>query len=83
MRLLDKLVDWWMRRCPHDGHHVAADILNGGNPDIQVKYCRRCGAVRIDCMTADDIGFWDRPRPLWYPPGQPNREPADEGFVDP
>jgi hypothetical protein len=27
-RLMDKFVDWWMRRCPHDDDHVAADILS-------------------------------------------------------
>lgn len=59
IRLIDHFVDWWMRRCVHYDHHVAADILEGDGP-IQVKYCRRCGAVRIGDL-------WRRPRPLWYP----------------
>jgi hypothetical protein len=25
-RIADWLVDQWLKRCPHDGHHVAADI---------------------------------------------------------
>lgn len=58
-RLIDHIIEWWLKRCPHDGSHVAADILEG-TAEQQVKYCRRCGAVRID------RGEWRRPRPLWH-----------------
>jgi hypothetical protein len=67
MRLIDRFVDWWLRRCVHDGSHVAADILEGDG-GIQVKYCRRCGAVRRGGSPE-----WRRPRPLWYPVGKPWR----------
>jgi hypothetical protein len=59
-RLLDNLVDWWLKRCPHAGQNVAADILEGGS-DVAVKYCRRCGAVRPEYSSE-----WRRPRPLWF-----------------
>lgn len=66
--LLDHLVDWWMRRCPHAGADVAADILEGGWGDNRVAYCRRCGAVRFHYghpSGGEDCGEWRRPRPLW------------------
>jgi hypothetical protein len=42
----DHLLAWLQRRCDHPGNMVAADILEGCVDSIQVKYCRRCGAVR-------------------------------------
>lgn len=60
MWLLDKIIDWWLQKCPHDGRDVAADILEGDGP-TQVKYCRRCGAVRREFEKE-----WRRPRPLWH-----------------
>ena len=63
-RLADWLVDQWLKRCPHDGRHVLADLMEGDG-GTQVKYCRRCGAVRL--------GFereWRRPRPLWFSKGK-------------
>ena len=57
LMILDHLIDWWIRRCPHDGGHVAADILEGGG-SVEVKYCRRCGAVRPEYSSE-----WRRPRP--------------------
>ena len=59
--IIDNLVDWWLRRCPHDGSNVTADLLEGSG-DVEVKYCRRCGAVRPDYSSE-----WRRPRPLWFP----------------
>jgi hypothetical protein len=61
VKIIDWLVDRWLRACPHDGSHVAADILEGGS-DVEVKYCRRCGAVR-----PENSSEWRRPRPLWFP----------------
>jgi hypothetical protein len=61
MRLMDWLADWWLRRCLHDGSHVAADILEGCG-SVEVKYCRRCGAVRPEYSSE-----WRRARPLWFP----------------
>jgi hypothetical protein len=60
-KLIDRLVDRWLRACPHDDGHVAADILEGGGKEA-VKYCRRCGAVRPEYTSE-----WRRPRPLWFP----------------
>lgn len=61
MKLIDWLVDRWMQRCAHRGEHVAADILEGGEKGVEVKYCRRCGAVRPSFSRE-----WRRPRPLWF-----------------
>lgn len=63
MNFLDKIVDWWLRRCEHHEQHVAADILagSGRKSNVSVSYCCRCGAVRPNY--SDE---WDRPRPLWY-----------------
>jgi hypothetical protein len=69
MRPLDRIVDWWMSRCQHDGADVAADILEGDWMHHSVQYCRRCGAVRVknhrpgarERMHSE----WRRPRPLW------------------
>lgn len=61
MKIIERIVDWWMRRCPHYGYYVAADILEGGGSGVEVKYCRRCGAVRTSYSKE-----WRRPRPLWY-----------------
>jgi NMD protein affecting ribosome stability and mRNA decay len=59
-KFIDYLIDRWLRLCPHDSAHVAADILEGGG-NVQVKYCRRCGAVRPEYASE-----WRRPRPLWF-----------------
>jgi hypothetical protein len=61
MKLIDWLVDRWMQSCLHDGSHVMADLLEGGGND-EIKYCRRCGAVRLAYSSE-----WRRPRPLWFP----------------
>ena len=60
-RLIDRIINRWIRSCPHDSNNVAADILEGCG-DIKVKYCRRCGAVRPEYASE-----WRRPRPLWFP----------------
>ena len=57
--LLAWAVDRWMRACPHDGRDVLADLLEGDGR-FEVRYCRRCGAVRRAFETE-----WRRPRPLW------------------
>jgi NMD protein affecting ribosome stability and mRNA decay len=58
--IIDRVIEWWLKRCHHADHHVAADILEGGS-DVEVKYCRRCGAVRPSYTSE-----WRRPRPLWF-----------------
>lgn len=64
-RFIDWLVDWWLRRCPHNETHVAADILEGDWPGNRVCYCRRCGAVRLS-HKGIGYGVWRRPQPLWF-----------------
>ena len=60
MKFIDWLVDKWMQRCRHHPSHVAADILEGAHDGTEVKYCRRCGSMRINRAE------WRRPRPLWF-----------------
>jgi hypothetical protein len=59
-RFVDWLVDLWLQKCIHSPENIAADILEGSS-SIEVKYCRRCGAVRISYQKQ-----WRRPRPLWF-----------------
>ena len=65
--LLDRIVDWWMARCPHPGEDVAFDILEGDLDGLgsgkAVSLCKRCGATRF--VFAGRPGEWRRPRPLW------------------
>lgn len=67
MKMLDWLVDLWLRRCCHHGSNVAADILEADEPTLSVAYCRRCGAVQV--RRAMRCLEWRRPRPLWHPTG--------------
>src|SRR5271166_1106529 len=62
-KFIDKIVDIWLKSCAHEDVNVAADILEGGE-GVEVKYCRRCGAVRPAYHSE-----WRRPRPLWFPKG--------------
>jgi len=59
--MIDWLIDKWLQRCSHNPNWVMADLLEGGGNDIEVKYCRRCGAVRPSYSIE-----WRRPRPLWH-----------------
>jgi len=61
MRIVDWFIDLWMRNCKHLDQNVAADILDGSCYKVEVKYCRRCGAVRPSYDKE-----WRRPRPLWF-----------------
>ena len=46
--LQDCLLARLQRGCSHEGHMVAADILEGCVDGLEVKYCRRCGGVQTD-----------------------------------
>ncbi|HEX2679574.1 MAG TPA: hypothetical protein VHM19_23150 [Polyangiales bacterium] len=66
-KLIDRFVSWWLHRCKHRGEHVAADIAEGAfaKQDMQVQYCRRCGAVRFHNSWGPFP--WRTPDPAWFP----------------
>lgn len=69
----DCLLARLQKRCDHPGEMVAADILEGCVDRLEVKYCRRCGAVKTDWSPHDPqhryislMHYWRRPDPhLW------------------
>ncbi len=51
------------RRCGHE--RATADVLQGDVPDIAVRHCARCGAVKVIYGCISDRGadgVWRRPR---------------------
>jgi hypothetical protein len=59
-RIEDFALTYLQRRCQHPDRMVAVDILEGSGGDMQVRYCRRCGAV------SPYNGEWRLPDPnLW------------------
>lgn len=56
MKFLLRLIQ---QRCKHPPHSVAADILQGDCPGLQVRWCKVCGAHQIN------RGEWRQPRPDW------------------
>lgn len=68
----DQVLAFFQKRCEHPGQMVAADILEGSVDDIEIKYCRRCGAVKTNWKPTGKSRFttlehtWRRPDPnLW------------------
>ena len=73
----ERIEDWFLRliqrRCVHPDDMVASDVLEGCAPGIQVKWCRRCGAIKADwnpqAQTTQFISLehtWRSPDPhLW------------------
>lgn len=69
----DQILRFIQKRCEHPGEMVAANILEGCAPGIEVKYCRRCGAIKTDWAPGhSDRRFiclqhwWQSPNPnLW------------------
>lgn len=69
----DQLLAWLQHRCEHPGEMVAVDILEGCAEGIEVRYCRRCGAVKTEWSPLDQTHrfvqlahTWRRPDPnLW------------------
>lgn len=58
----DVLLARIQRRCEHPSPMVASDILEGCVYGIEIRYCRRCGAVKT---------VWSPPhgsRPSWRSP---------------
>lgn len=73
-RIEDFLLRFIQKKCQHPDKMVASDILEGCANGIGVKYCRRCGAIKIDwrAETNFDIKYaklehcWRTPDPyLW------------------
>lgn len=66
MRLEDSLLTYLQKRCAHPDIMVAADLLEGGSPNVAVKYCRRCGAVKPVYAASKGVQSWRLPMPhLW------------------
>lgn len=69
----DQILAALQRRCTHPSTMVAADILEGGVKGLEVKYCRRYGAIKTDwAPQARNLRlialphYWRQPNPnLW------------------
>lgn len=60
-RIEDWVLAFLQRRCTHPGEMVAADVLEGCVDQLQVRYCRRCGAIKNSPLCV-----WRTPDPqLW------------------
>lgn len=46
--LSNKVLQFFQRRCQHPPGIVTADLLEGCVEGIEIKYCNRCGAVKLD-----------------------------------
>lgn len=67
----DQILASIQRRCEHPPEMVLADLLEGGIPELSVKYCRRCGAVKTDWI----LGCANRAMiilPHWWRQPDPN-----------
>ena len=66
MKIGDYFLSFLQRRCTHPSHMVAVDILEGG-ATVEVSYCRRCGAVKINWQpNKTKLLAWRLPDPfLW------------------
>jgi hypothetical protein len=65
-RIEDWILSKLQRRCSHPANMVAADILEGSASNLEVKYCNRCGAVKIFYNSRLGIAKWRIPDPnLW------------------
>lgn len=69
--MIKRLESWLLsklqRRCDHPDMMVAADILEGCADGIEVKYCRRCGAIATNWSRGlERRAEWRLPDPfLW------------------
>lgn len=69
----DQILSFIQKRCEHPDNMVVADVLEGCADGIQVRYCRRCGAIKTDWDPNNTEHrfialehFWRRPDPnLW------------------
>lgn len=77
MKIIKRVEDFFLatlqKRCDHPGAMVAADVLEGDVKHLNVKWCRRCGAIKTDWSPKDPEHkfvtlehVWRRPDPnLW------------------
>ncbi len=64
--LEDCLLGWLQRRCRHPGQLCAVDISEGAAGGLEVAYCNRCGAVKLQYPRNRGKVEWRRPDPhLW------------------
>lgn len=68
----DQILYFLQRRCDHPENMVAADILEACVNNIEVRWCKRCGAIKTDWKPVVRSGFatlehwWRSPDPnLW------------------
>lgn len=65
----DQVLEAIQRRCEHPDEMVAVDITEGTSSDMEVRYCRRCGAVNLGWKKVDGTvkhWGWRTPCPnLW------------------
>jgi hypothetical protein len=47
------VIAWCQRRCPHPGHAVAFDVLEGSHEPTHVQVCRLCGACCVRYRITD------------------------------
>ena len=76
---VERLVNWlfwqFQQRCKHDEPDVATDILEGaaishdGQKGLEVEWCHRCGAYRIQYVHRLKQPF-RTPRATWTGPGR-------------
>jgi hypothetical protein len=71
--LADQILWFFQKRCEHPPQMVAADLLEGCQPGLNISYCRRCGAVKVGWQPVPGGSklstlehTWRRPMPnLW------------------
>ena len=71
--LEDCALSFLQGHCDHPDEMVASDVLEGCVDHLEVKYCRRCGAIKTDWSPNDPEHnfiilehWWRKPDPhLW------------------
>ena len=69
MRLINWLFWQFQKSCGHDPRDVSADILENSGGKVEVMWCRRCGAYRIQYIHGLQQA-WTTPRATWTGPGR-------------
>ena len=66
-KLFRLVLELLQRRCRHDPRYVSADIHEGRFDDIEVAWCRTCGAFQMKLENGRTD--WREPRPTWISAG--------------